>query len=99
MLLRLIAIAIPVGLIFAASLAVFAKKKTTEALTQLVGATFLLVVIFVHVSEAFGFFPWMGWGQPDTLGHYVDLTSALAGAILLSVGYIARRLNKRHNSN
>lgn len=98
MLLRLIAIGIPVCLVFAASIVSFTKEKSAMALAQLVGAMFLLVVVFAHISEAFGFVASMGWGQPNSLGHYIDLASLVAGAILLPIGYFGRRFIRRRNS-
>jgi predicted Na+-dependent transporter len=99
MLYKLILIGISVCIAFGASIARYAEEKTAMALTQLVGAVFLLVVIFAHVSEAFRFIPSLGWGRPNTLGHYIDLVSAIAGAILLPIGYLGRRYARRINSN
>ena len=96
---KLILIGISVCIAFGVSMASYAKEKTAMALTQLVGAAFLLVVIFAHVSEALGFIPSLGWGRPNTLGHYIDLVSAIAGAILLPLGYVGRRHARRINSN
>ena len=92
-------VGIPVCIAVGASIASFVEEKTGMALTQLVGASFLLVVIFAHVSEAFGFIASLGWGRPNTLGHYIDLVSAIAGAILLPIGYFGRRYTRRTNSN
>ena len=44
------------------------------------------VVILMHVAESFHIFPSMGWGQPDSVGHYLDLTSAVLGFILIPLG-------------
>lgn len=82
-----------------ASIASFAKEKTGMALTQLVGAIFWLVVIFAHVLEAFGLIQSQGWGRPNTIGHYIDLVSALAGAILFPLGFLGRHYTRRMNSN
>lgn len=99
MLPRLITIGIVVGIICGASARSFTKEKTTLAILQLVGAGCLLVVIFAHVCEAFGFFPSLGWGRPGTEGHYIDLGSALAGSILLAFGYFGRWIVRRRISN
>jgi hypothetical protein len=48
---------------------------------QLIGSACLIVVMLTHVAEAFHVFPAMGWGQPVSAGHYVDLASGfLRGA-------------------
>jgi uncharacterized membrane protein len=86
-------------LAFAASGVVFAKERTVPALLQLLGSTFLIVVVFAHVAEAFHLFPRMGWGLPGSAGHYIDLISAVVGLILVSTGYISRMLSKRRVSN
>ena len=98
MLYRLIVIGVPVCIVFGASVWSFAEEKTGIALTQVVGAALLLVVIFAHLSEVFGLVPSLGWGRPNTLGHYIDLVSAIAGAILLPVGYFGRRHARRISS-
>ena len=95
---RLILIGIPVCIAVGASVATFAEEKTGIELTQLIGASFLLVVIFAHVSEAFGFIPSLGWGRPHTRGHYIDLVSAIAGGVLLPIGFIGRRYARWINS-
>jgi hypothetical protein len=99
MLYKLILIGISVCIVFGASIASYAEEKTAMALTQLAGAAFLLVVIFAHVSEAFGFIPSLGWGRPNTPGHYIDLVSAIAGAVLLPIGYLGRLHARRINSS
>ncbi len=54
------------------------------------GCGCLLVVVFAHVAERFDIFPFMGWGLPDSPGHYLDLFSAIAGVALLLGGLAAR---------
>jgi len=75
----------------------FVKEKTVVVLAQFIGSMFLLVVIFAHTAEALALFPSLGWRQPATLGHYIDLASAIASAILLPVGYFGRRLARRRD--
>ena len=99
MLSRVIVISIPILIAFGASAIAFARERTPVALVQLAGAVCLLVVMFAHISEAFGLLPSMGWGQPNTPGHYIDLASAAIGVILLTVGYFSRRFLRRKISN
>ena|SRR5215469_7012863 len=99
MLPRVIAISVPVLIVFGSSAVAFAKERTLMALIQLAGAVCLLVVIVAHFSEAVDYFPSMGWGRPNTPGHYVDLLSVIAGLILLVVGYLSRRFLRRKISN
>jgi hypothetical protein len=51
------------------------------------GAACLLAVILTHVAERFHIFPAMGWGRPDSVGHYLDLVSAVFGSILIPLGF------------
>jgi hypothetical protein len=48
---------------------------------------FFGIVILAHICEAFGIFPWMGWGSEGSMGHYLDLRSALLGLTLFPLGY------------
>lgn len=95
----LVVIGVPVSAGFVASAILFAKEKTAGAFLQLVGAGFLIVVVLTHVAEELRLFPWMGWGLADSVGHYVDLVSAIAGLILFPLGYVFRRLARRKISN
>ena len=53
------------------------------------GSACLVVVMLTHVAEAWHILPGMGWGLPDSPGHYLDLASAIAGvALLLSAGAV-----------
>ena len=94
MLPRVIVISIPILIAFGASAIAFVRERTPIALVQLAGAVCLLVVMFAHISEAFGLLPSMDWGQPNTPGHFIDLVSAVTGVILLAVGYFSRKWSK-----
>jgi hypothetical protein len=43
----------------------------------------LVIVLLTHVAEHLQMFPVMGWGLPDSPGHYLDLLSAIVGCISL----------------
>lgn len=92
---RLLLVGIAISGAFCVSAVLYAKEKTAPSLVQLVGAGFLVIVLLVHVAEAFHLLPSMGWGLPGSAGHYVDLVSALLGLILFTLGYSLRRLAKR----
>ena len=49
----------------------------------LAGSVCLAVVVFTHAAERFDILPGMGWGRPDSPGHYLDLFCAIAGVLLL----------------
>jgi hypothetical protein len=50
-----------------------------------------LIVVLTHVAERFHLFPSMGWGLPDSPGHYLDLFSAIGGVALLLAAFVLRR--------
>jgi hypothetical protein len=67
-------------------------------LLQLFGLAFLIVVVLTHVAEQFRLLSQMGWGQPKSAGHYVDLASAVLGCTLLSLGTIGSIIVRRQKS-
>jgi hypothetical protein len=82
---------VPAFLLLVYSVAVLVTHKNMSAVLQLVGATFLVVVVLTHVAEALHLLPAMRWGEPDSVGHYVDLSSAVLGVTLTAIAYILRR--------
>lgn len=52
------------------------------------GCACLIVVVLTHIAERFPILPGMGWGLPDSPGHYVDLISAVSGVTFLVVAGI-----------
>jgi hypothetical protein len=68
----LIAIGVPVCVAFTLSVASLIEERTVWSFVQLLGAFCFMIVVFAHVAEAFGLFPRMGWGLPDSAGHNVD---------------------------
>jgi hypothetical protein len=55
----------------------------------------LTVVGLTHICEAFGLVPWMQWGLPNSVGHYLDLASAVLGLVLFPIGYLWRAITAR----
>ena len=43
----------------------------------------LVIVVLTYVAEMLQIFPDMGWGLPNSRGHYLDLVSAVLGSTLL----------------
>ena len=60
----------------------------------LAGCACIAIVLLTHVAERFHMLPRMGWGLPDSPGHYLDLFSAIAGIALLLAAFVARQLSK-----
>jgi len=87
LLIALIAL-VPACMLFSGSVVLFTRRKTVCSLLQLLGAGCLTAVVLSHVCEALGLFPWMHWGLEHSLGHYLDLWSAVLGLTLFPVGYL-----------
>jgi len=94
-LLKAVIALVPAGMLFTGSVIFFRKGKSPPSVLQLLGAGFLLVVPLTHVSEALRLFPWMQWGLEHSVGHYVDLSSAIAGLMLFPLGYLLQAFRLR----
>jgi hypothetical protein len=86
---------VPMGMLLAGSAILFFNQKTVWPLMQLLGAGCLVVVTLTHVSEALGWFPWMHWGVENSVGHYLDLSSAVIGLTVFPIGYLLYALAKQ----
>ena len=85
----------PILIVFSGALALYARTKTVSSLVQVLGAACLTVVVLTHICEALNLFPWMRWGADNSIGHYVDLASAVLGLCLFPMGYLFHTLGKR----
>ena len=74
----------------------FSKAKTAASLLQVLGAAGLVLVVLTHVFEALllELFPWMSWGDKHSIGHYLDLGSAVVALTLFPLGYLLHVLTK-----
>jgi hypothetical protein len=59
-----------------------------------IGAAGLTISVLTHVCEGLQLFPSMGWGLTGSVGHYLDLSSAVLGVTLFPVGYLWQALYK-----
>jgi hypothetical protein len=87
---------LPAGILFVGSVSLFLRGKTPGTCLQLLGAGCLVTVVLAHLCEALHLFPWMQWGSKDSVGHYLDLWSAVLGLTLFPIGYLLHALTKRH---
>ncbi len=88
---------VPAAMLFSGAAIWFFRGKTVGSFLQLFGAACLVVVVLTHVCEALHLFPWMHWGEEHSVGHYLDLGSAVLGLTLFPVGYLAHALEKRRS--
>ncbi len=87
---------VPAGILFVGSVLLFLRERTLGSFLQPLGAGCLVVVILTHVFEALHLLPWMQWGSNHSVGHYLDLGSAVLHAVsywvLASCAYQAPRI-------
>jgi len=86
----------PASILFVGSVLLFLREKVFGAFLQLLGAGCLLMVVLAHLCEALHVFPGMQWGSEHSVGHYLDLGSAVLGLTLFPIGYLLDALTKRH---
>jgi hypothetical protein len=71
---------VPTLVLFSGSAVLLSRTRTMAALLQLLGAACLVAVVLTHLCEAFDLFPGMGWGLPNSVGHYLDLGIRCSGS-------------------
>jgi hypothetical protein len=86
---------VPACLLFLVAIVLFFKEKTAGSSLQLVGTGCLVIVVLTHVFEALRVFSWMDWGSDHSLGHYLDVSSAILGLTLFPIGYLVHALARR----
>ncbi len=85
----------PVSVLFFVTAILFIRERMLSLFLQLVGSAGLLSVVIAHVCEALELLPWMHWGKRHSVGHYVDLVSAVLGLTLLPLGFLLHIVAKR----
>src|SRR5713101_1028604 len=85
---------VPACILFSGAIVLFCKGRTLCSFLQLLGAGCLMIVVLTHLSEALHLFPWMNWGRPHSIGHFLDFWSAVLGLTLFPVGYLFHTLTK-----
>ena len=78
----------PSSMLLFGSIVLLSKTKNVGPLLQVLGAGCLNLVILAHIAEALHWFAFMHWGQEHSIGHYLDLTNAILGIALFSLGYL-----------
>lgn len=94
-LIKALVVLVPGLVLLIRSIAVFRRDQTNYPLLQVLGAGSLVVVVLTHIFEALHAFPSMGWGQKDSVGHYIDLCSAVLALTLFPTGYLLDALKMR----
>lgn len=91
---NLILVGSVVVLICTASSLGFLKHRHRADVVQLFGSALLLVMFLTHVAEHFHLLVALRWGYPDSIGHYLDLISAVGGLGLLCGGVAEKVVRK-----
>lgn len=86
---RSIVVAVPVTLFLVMSIARLSRRRTASTAMQSAAALCFLVVVLAHVAEGAHLLRFMGWGEPHSVGHDVDLGSAIFGVVLLTASALA----------
>jgi len=94
-LLKALVALVPACILFSGSIVLFCRGKTLCSFLQLIGAGCLVMVVITHLCEALHLFPWMHWGLEQSVGHYLDLGSAVLGITLFPIGYLLHALTDR----
>jgi len=84
---------VPMCMLFSGSVVLFLRAKTLASSLQLLGAGCLVVVVLTHVAEGLQWFPSMHWGDERSVGHYLDVSSAVLGGTLFPGGYLFEALH------
>ena len=83
---------VPTAMLFSGAVLVFRRDGRRSSLLQLLGAACLFFVVLAHMCEALNLFPFMGWGEEHSVGHYLDLAGAALGITLFPIGYLTDAL-------
>ena len=87
---------VPAFALLLAAAIMFARERSLATFLQLFGAAGLLSVVITHLCEALELLAWMHWGERHSVGHYIDLLSAVFGLTLLPLGFVLHIVAKRH---
>jgi len=68
-------------------------RQSRSAMTIMTGLVLCVLVAAAH------WLPALGWGQPASAGHYIDLASAILGCTLLLLGLLGSALIRHKNQN
>lgn len=94
-LLKTLVALVPTCVLLLSSVLMFVREKRVWSVLQLIGTVGLVLVVLTHLCEALQLFPWMHWGEEHSLGHYLDLASAVSGIALFPMGYLLHALAMR----
>ena len=89
-LIRASLLAVPILVMLGYAASAYRRSRAGWSLLLLGGAICFGVVVLTHVAEALHVLPMMGWGEPHSVGHYIDFSSAVGGAVFFAAGVLLR---------
>jgi hypothetical protein len=87
------------SMLLAGSAILYHRRGTVGFALQLLGVACFVVVALTHVFEALAILPALGWGQPGSIGHYIDLGAAVLGLTLVSAGLLFQYVHRAPRVN
>ena len=69
----------------------FLTRRGLSSTLQALGIGCFGVMALTHVFEKFSILPDLGWGQPHSVGHFIDLVAALLGVTLVTTSFLLSR--------
>ena len=76
--------------LLAVSVARLLAGRSPASTLQALGLISFAIVASTHVFEAFAVLPALGWGRPDSVGHFIALTATLLGVVLVAASFLLR---------
>jgi hypothetical protein len=77
------------GLVAVCAARLVTGRSLASAL-QAFGIGCFAIMAATHVFEEFSLLPALGWGRPESVGHFIDLTAALLGVALVAASFLLR---------
>jgi len=93
-LIRAMVFGILVAILLGRSIVRIRRARSRAAVFQLVGACFLAVVVLAHFAEGLPVFPGLGWGRRNSVGHYIDFISFVAGIGFLIASVVCPMISR-----
>src|SRR5215469_17468719 len=75
----------------AVSAALFVTRRDLAGALLATGIGWFGVMALTHVFEAFSILPSFGWGEPHSVGHFIDLAAAWLGVAFVTIGFLVHR--------
>jgi hypothetical protein len=76
--------------LLAVSVARLLTGRSLASALQAFGIGCFAIMAATHVFEKFSVLPALGWGRPDSIGHFIDLSAALFGIALFAASFLLR---------